>query len=142
MLAFDKITKDIKKDILGKDYELSIAFVSAAKSKELNKKYRSKNKPTNVLSFGYSKNSGELVLCKEVIKKEIEKFGRTFDELLLFLVIHGMLHLKGMQHGSIMGKAEKFYCSKYDKKHLNRNRRGFGDDASRGGRIRKRRQNS
>ena len=82
-------------------------------TKELNKKYRSKNKPTNVLSFGYSKNSGELVLCKEVIKKEIEKFGRTFDELLLFLVIHGMLHLKGMQHGSTMERKEKLFLKKF-----------------------------
>ena len=42
---------DIKNDILGKNYSLSVAFVDEKTSQKLNKKYRGKNKPTNVLSF-------------------------------------------------------------------------------------------
>src|SRR3989344_1682041 len=104
----------IKNDILGKKYSLSIAFVSLKKSQEINKKYRHKNKPTNVLSFALSKNEGELVLCKEVIKKELKKFGRNYRELEGFLVIHGMLHLKGMAHSSKMEKLESLYCKKFN----------------------------
>ncbi len=106
----------VKKDILGKDYSLSLAFVSAKKSQEINKKYRKKDKPTNVLAFPLSPLEGEILLCKEVIKKEAKNFEMTQKEFTLFLVIHGMLHLKGYDHGSEMEKKEKFYL----KKHLSR----------------------
>jgi len=107
----------IKEDILGKKYSLSIAFISKAKSKELNNKYRQKNKPTNILSFPLSKESGEILLCPALIKTETKKFGRTFRELLGFLVIHGLLHLKGMEHSSTMERREKFYDTKYFSRH-------------------------
>lgn len=106
--------QNIKNDILGKDYSLSIAYVSEKKSREINKKYRNKDKATNVLSFSLYKNEGELVLCKTVIKKEADESGKTFEDWLRFLVIHGMLHLKGMKHGKKMEKAEEnFYFKKF-----------------------------
>jgi len=107
-MEFEKI----KNDILGKKYSLSIAYVSEKKSKEINKKYRKIDKPTNVLSFALSKNEGEILLCKSIIKKELKKFDRNFDQLLGFLVIHGMLHLKGMKHGAKMEAAENKYLSR------------------------------
>ena len=128
----------IKNDILGKKYSLSIALVSAKKSREINKKYRKKDKPTNVLSFAFNKNEGELLLCPSVIKKEMKKFGRSYKELEGFLVIHGMLHLKGFQHSSKMEREEE----KYDQKYFYRNRRGLGDNQSHSGRILKRRKKS
>jgi len=104
----------LKNDILGKNYSLSIAYVSEKKSREINKKYRGKDKATNVLSFSLRKNAGELVLCKAVIKKEAKNLGRTMPEWLGFLVIHGMLHLKGLKHGKKMEKLEKKYLSRND----------------------------
>lgn len=133
-MKFEKI----KQDILGKKYSLSIAFVSEKKSREINKRYRKVNKPTNVLSFAWSKNEGEIILCKSIIKKELKKFSRTFEQLLGFLVIHGMLHLKGMEHGSIMEEAE----NKYDQKYFRRHRHGIHRNQSSGGRIFKRRKKS
>jgi len=97
---------------LGKEYSLSIAFVSEKKSREINKKYRNIDKPTNVLSFALYKDVGEIVLCKSVMKKELKKFGRTLPQLVGFLVIHGMLHLKGMEQGKKMEKAEEKYLSR------------------------------
>ncbi len=111
MLLASQIEK-IKNDILGKEYSLSIAFVSEKKSRELNKTYRKKDKSTNVLSFSLKENLGELVFCKPVIKREAKDFDKTFDEFLLFLVIHGMLHLKGLTHGGKMEKLEKKYLSR------------------------------
>ena len=133
----------IKDDILGKDYELSLPLVSEKKSRELNKKWRHKDRATNVLSFSLTKNSGELILCPTVIKKELRdenrNFGKTnFDDLLGFLVIHGMLHLKGHEHSSKMDRLEK----KYDQKYFSGNRRGLHHDAGRSGRIRARRKKS
>ncbi len=121
----------LKGDILGKNYNLSVAYVSEKTSKELNKKYRGKNKSTNVLSFALSKTEGELIICPGVVKKEKKKFGKNFRELLGFLVIHGMLHLEGMEHGSIMERQEQ----KYDQKYFYRHRHRHDDNQSRGGRI-------
>ena len=128
----------IKNDILGKKYELSIALVSEKKSREINKKYRKKDKPTNILSFSLTKNSGEIILCPAVIKKEIKKFKRTYPKLVGFLVIHGMLHLKDYEHSSTMEKLEQ----KYDTKYFSGNRRRVVHDTSRGRRILKRRKKS
>jgi probable rRNA maturation factor len=133
-MRFDKL----KNEILGKKYDLSIVFVDEKKSKEINKKYRNKNKATNILSFPLRKNMGEIILCPVIIKKEAKKFGKTFDQFLGFLVIHGMLHLDGMEHGSRMEEREKFY----DQKYFGGNRCGVVQDASRGRRIYKRRKKS
>ena len=137
---FDKL----KNDILGKEYSLSIAFVDETKSRELNKKYRKKDKPTNVLSFSLRKDMGELILCKAVIQKEAKekKFDKNFKELVKFLVIHGMLHLKGMEHSSTMETQEEFYFKKYDPKHFSRNRHGLRSDKGRGRRVHQRRKKS
>jgi probable rRNA maturation factor len=133
-MEFEKI----KEDILGKDYSLSVAFVSEKKIRELNKRYRNIDKPTNILSFALYKDEGEIVLCKSVIRKELKKFGRTFSQLVGYLVIHGMLHLKGMTHSSRMERAE----TKYDQKYFYRDRYGIHHDQSRSRRIFKGRKKS
>jgi len=102
----------LKNDILGKNYSLSIACVDKKTSREINKKYRKKDKPANILSFPLRQNMGEIVLCPETIKKEAKNFNKTFPEFLNFLVIHGMLHLKGFKHGKKMEKLEKKYLSR------------------------------
>ena len=112
-------------------------------SKEFNFKYREKNNPTNILSFPLSKKEGEIIICPDIVKTQLEDFGKNFREMLGFLVIHGMLHLKGMEHSSKikqekMERAEK----KYDQKYFGRHRCGFLQDESRGGRISKGRKNS
>ena len=132
----------IKNDILGKKYSISIALVTARKSQEINKRYRKKDRPTNVLSFAFSKDEGEILLCPAVIKKEVKdrqkNLGRTYLGWLGFLVIHGMLHLKGMEHSSRMEKAE----AKYDQKYFSGHRYRLSDHPSRGGRVLKRRKKS
>ncbi|KKQ27765.1 MAG: putative rRNA maturation factor [Parcubacteria group bacterium GW2011_GWB1_37_13] len=137
-MCFEKL----KNDILGKQYSLSMTCVSEKQSREINKKYRKKDKATNVLSFSLRKDEGEIILCPAVIKREAKSFSKTFNQFLSFLVIHGMLHLKGMKHSSTMERAEKFYSKKYDKKYFSGNRRRLLNDKSRGGGISKRREKS
>ncbi|MFA6324877.1 MAG: rRNA maturation RNase YbeY [Candidatus Paceibacterota bacterium] len=108
----------IKKDILNDKYHLSLAFISKEKMQKFNNEYRKINKATNILSFSLSKNEGEILICPTLVKEQTKKFNRTFPQLLQFLVIHGMLHLKGMEHSSRMDRAEEFY----DKKYFNWNR--------------------
>lgn len=92
-IKFEKV----KEKVLGRKYELSLVFCGDALSRRLNKLYRSKDKPTNVLSFPLSKNSGEIFI----------NLSKTKDFSALHLFIHGMLHLKGMEHGDIMERTEK-----------------------------------
>ena len=109
LIPFSKI----KNACLGKHYELSLVFIDNKLSRQLNKVYRKKNKPTNILSFPLSKDSGEIFIDLELAKKEASDFDQTFPNFIGFLFIHGLLHLKGMQHGSTMEKAESKLRKKF-----------------------------
>ena len=98
---------DIKKTVLGAQYELSLAFVGEKRAQKINKEFRNKNYVPNVLSFPYSKKSGEIVICPAVAEREAKAGGMTVKERILFLYIHGLLHLKGFDHGHKMEKAEQ-----------------------------------
>ena len=128
----------IKNEILGKKYSLSIACVDEKTSRKINREYRGKDKPTNILSFSLRKNMGEIILCPAVIKREAKSFNRTFPKFLGFLVIHGMLHLKGYEHSSTMEELEQ----KYDQKYFSGDRRRLVHDTRRGRGISKGRKKS
>ncbi len=98
---------EMKKAVLGAKYELSVAVVSSAKMRALNKKYRGKDVPTDILSFPLSPNSGEIFLCLPAARTEAKKFGRPYENFLAFLFIHGLTHLKGYTHGSRMESEEE-----------------------------------
>ncbi len=98
-----------KNKILGKKYDLSLVFVGEKKIRELNKKYRKINKPTDILSFSLSKNSGEIFMCREIAKIQAKEFERSYNNFFPFLLIHGMVHLSGYDHGNKMEKEEIKY---------------------------------
>ena len=93
--------KKIKEEILGKKYGVSIVLSGQKRLRNLNKKYRKKNKGANVLSFPYSKTEGEIYLDINQNKEKIA-----------FLFIHSLLHLKGLKHGEKMEKLERLYYNK------------------------------
>lgn len=103
----------MKEYVLGKNYSLSLVFISEKKSQELNKTYRQKNKPANILSFPYDKKTGEIFICIATAKKQAKDFDRTWEHFIGFLVIHGMLHLKGMEHSSTMERKEVLFSKKF-----------------------------
>jgi len=104
---------ELKRAVLGKDYELSLVFVGDKRSAKLNMTYRQKPKPTNILSFPISKKSGEIFINLGLAKKQAKKFNRTFSKFVGYLFIHGLFHLKGMQHGLRMENAEKKLRDKF-----------------------------
>ena len=103
----------IKNDILGKNYTLSLAFIGGTRSQALNKKHRGKDYTPNVLSFPLDVAVGEIFITPTIAKKEAPKFNMTHKGYIGFLFIHACLHLKGLDHGDAMDKAEKKYCKKY-----------------------------
>ncbi len=54
---------------LSQGYELSLVFVTSEISRKINKQYRGKDKPTNILSFPLEKNEGEILIDLQLIKK-------------------------------------------------------------------------
>ncbi len=89
--------------------EITIRIVDEEESQHLNSTYRSKDKPTNVLSFPSelpdeilaildNKPLGDLVICMPVVLKEAVEQGKTSEEHFAHLVVHGLLHLLGYDH--------------------------------------------
>ncbi|MEZ4211035.1 MAG: rRNA maturation RNase YbeY [Candidatus Paceibacterota bacterium] len=92
----------IKNEILGKEYSLSIVFVDIKTIESLSKQFKGNKDHKNILSFPLDKDTGEIILNLGTIRTEAKNFDKKYLEYLGFLVIHGMLHLKGMTHGSKM----------------------------------------
>ncbi|MEO8144315.1 MAG: rRNA maturation RNase YbeY [Betaproteobacteria bacterium] len=78
--------------------DVTLRVVGALESRRLNKSYRSKERPTNVLSFPYGGGSGDVVLCHPVIRKEAKEQGKSLAAHYAHLVVHGILHLCGHDH--------------------------------------------
>ncbi len=103
----------MKEAVLGKEYDLSFAFITAEKIKKLNLIYRNVNKPTDILSFPLSKKEGEIYICLSEARTEAKKFDRSYENFLRFLFIHGCVHLKGYEHGSTMEHIEIQFRKKF-----------------------------
>jgi probable rRNA maturation factor len=77
---------------------VTLRIVGNKESQFLNKKYRRKGRPTNVLSFPYGTGSGDVVLCHPVIAREARAQGKSLAAHYAHLVVHGVLHLRGYDH--------------------------------------------
>jgi len=102
-----KVLDEIKRD----NWELSILFCDNKTIAGLNNQYRKKNEPTDVLSFNLGETvqdgertvylPGDIVISLETLAENAEYFKIPVDEELRRLLIHGILHLDGMNHNSI-----------------------------------------
>lgn len=97
----------------GRHAEISLVFADDAFIRELNKTYRGKDKPTNVLSFPQYEpkeipekiegnlpfiSLGDIVLAYETIEREAQEQEKSFEDHFLHLIVHGLLHLLGHDH--------------------------------------------
>jgi probable rRNA maturation factor len=103
----------MKNKILGTDYECGLSLLTPKKQKEINLKHRGKNETTNILSFPLSLKSGEITIDPIKVKSDAPLFKMTYSKFFKFLVIHGMLHLKGFEHSSTMEREEKKYLKMF-----------------------------
>ncbi len=84
---------------------LVIRIVDEAESRQLNRDYRGKDSPTNVLSFPFeappgvpNEHLGDLVICAPVVKREAKAQGKAEAHHWAHMVVHGVLHLRGHDH--------------------------------------------
>ena len=94
----------------GDGRELAVRIVDVKESRELNRMWRGKDKPTNVLSFpapeqtrrgkpqDYRLPLGDLVICAQVVRLEAQRDGKQLAAHWAHMVIHGTLHLVGYDH--------------------------------------------
>ena len=91
----EKFAKKVLKLVKLNIHELSIGVVCDARMKSINKKYRKHNKTTDVLTFDYGKEQGEIIICLNQAKRQAKKAKRQHAEEMEMLLLHGILHLKG-----------------------------------------------
>ena len=86
---------------LERDAQVTLRFVDGREGRALNRRYRGRDRATNVLTFVYDDGvslSGDIVLCAPVVSKEARAQHKTLRAHYAHLVIHGMLHLQGYDH--------------------------------------------
>ena len=103
--------RSVKDTILGKKYDLGIYFVGQDKIRSINKLYRKKDYVTDILSFPYE-YFGEIYICLDKVQQKAKAFNTTPEDYLNYLLVHGMTHLLGHDHGDEMDKIEKKYTKK------------------------------
>lgn len=113
MLIRHTILETLDYEGMENDVEVSVTFVDDEGIRELNKKFRNMDKPTDVLSFplldyeGESEepffdelchNLGDIVISLERAMAQANEFGHSFEREVAFLTAHSMLHLLGYDH--------------------------------------------
>jgi probable rRNA maturation factor len=84
---------------LERDLSVTLRFVDAEEGRTLNRSFRGKDAPTNVLAFVYDDVSGgDIVLCAPVLRREAHEQEKALEVHCAHLVVHGMLHLQGYDH--------------------------------------------
>lgn len=97
-----------------KRYTLSLIFTTPQKIRKLNRTYRGKDASTDILSFALTKSEGELYLSMPDVKKKAPLFGLSEKKYLEYLYVHGLVHLKDLDHGKKMDSVEKKYCKQFN----------------------------
>ena len=112
---FEKFAKkSLRRLSLGRD-SIAIAFVTDSEIARLNKIYRRKNKPTDVLSFpaqsakrrNKNKFLGDIAIAPAVARRYCKKNGRSLESEICILILHGILHLLGYDHEADQGQMDR-----------------------------------
>ncbi|WP_067727380.1 rRNA maturation RNase YbeY [Oceanobacillus damuensis] len=108
-----------KKEGITSEAEMSVNFVDNKEIQELNRNYRQKDTPTDVISFAMQESVegeleivgedmpltlGDIVISVDKAKEQAMEYGHTDERELAFLTVHGFLHLLGYDH---MNKADE-----------------------------------
>ena len=103
--------------------EVSITFVTNEAIHEINREYRDKDQPTDVISFaleemgegevaiigeGIPRILGDIIISTDRTREQAEEYGHTFERELGFLAVHGFLHLLGYDHMTEQDEKEMF----------------------------------
>ena len=94
---------------LQSDAEITVRIVDAEEGQALNRDYRQKDYPTNVLTFDYTRAplvTADLILCAPVVAQEAKDNKKTLAAHYAHLLVHGALHAQGYDHETSSKDAE------------------------------------
>lgn len=94
-------------------WDCSLAFVGQKRARTLNALFRGKMYTPNVLSYVVGKKSGEIIICLEEAAKQAPAYGMPARKFVLYLFIHGLLHLKGEAHSATMERCERVLLARF-----------------------------
>lgn len=115
---FEKVVKKRVTKLLGKrSGSVDLVLVGDSKIRTLNREYRKKDKPTDVISFAYLEVTdyestkgdvivGDIFISVATAKRQAKKNGHSLKKELEVLFVHGMLHLFGFDHNDDKEEAE------------------------------------
>ncbi len=86
---------------LERDARVTVRIVGGGEARALNRDFRGKDRPTNVLTFVLRERprlEGDIALCAPVIRREARAQGKSAAAYYAHLVVHGVLHLQGYDH--------------------------------------------
>jgi probable rRNA maturation factor len=128
MLEIERvITFAARKQKVETNSEVSITFVSNERIQEINREYRDKDKPTDVISFAMEELGegemeligadmprvlGDIIISIPKAIEQAEEYGHSFLRELGFLAVHGFLHLLGYDHMTEEEEKEMFTLQK------------------------------
>lgn len=92
-------------------HEVSLVFVSVQEIQRLNREFRGKDKPTDVLSFAPTDEGslGELVFSLQIIRAQATEHALSYQDELGYMVLHGVLHLLGYDHETSRTEEQRMF---------------------------------
>lgn len=96
-------------------WDVSLVFAGRTRATTLNKKLRGKSYAPNVLSYKAGNKHGEIIICVDVAKRQAPRYKMSQSLFILYLFIHGLLHLKGYAHGTTMEKRERVILARFSR---------------------------
>jgi len=96
----DRLLRKWAASVLPRDAQVTLRIVAEAEGRRLNRDWRGKDYATNVLSFPYVRKplTGDLVICAPVVAREARAQGKSTQAHYAHLLVHGCLHLMGLDH--------------------------------------------
>jgi len=97
----DRLLRRWARAALPRPASVTVRFVALAEGQRLNREFRGKDYATNVLSFPYGEGGrleGDVVICAPVVAREARDQGKAIRAHYAHLVVHGLLHLQGLDH--------------------------------------------
>lgn len=96
-------------------WEISLVFVGETRATNLNKALRGKDYAPNVLSYVLDEKtkSGEIIICLTVAEHQAPSYELSYKNFVGLLYIHGLLHIKGLDHSDKMEKREQELMQKF-----------------------------
>ncbi|WP_156298941.1 rRNA maturation RNase YbeY [Streptobacillus canis] len=116
-----------REDFSEKDLYVSLLLTNNDNIQEINKEYREKDAPTDVISFAYNETEnfggveviGDIVISLDRVEEQCKEYNHSVVREFYYVLVHGLLHILGYDHieeedKKIMREKEEFYLSEFN----------------------------